>query len=250
MANMPILRNIHNDTPADAIDVEWNYNTIETYVNTKLIKQDGSVAMTAPLTLQAGDPTDPTHAVNKAYADRGLPPGVMVEFGAGTLPASMVGVWLFCDGSIQTIATYPDLHAVIGSTFNTGGEPAGQFRLPDFRARVAVGHASAAGPLYNSVGYVGGTPDASLIVHSHTASGSASQDTHDHSQWIRDNQGARTDGTGSELVPSNPIEWLPERTSSDSHSHSISVSVNETGIGDGLNVNLQPYIIIGKIIKT
>lgn len=33
MADMPTLRDVLNGTAADATDVEWNFNTIETYTN-------------------------------------------------------------------------------------------------------------------------------------------------------------------------------------------------------------------------
>lgn len=38
--------------------------------------------------------------------------------------------WLLCEGQVVAIATYPGLYATLGTTFNTGGEGAGNFRLP------------------------------------------------------------------------------------------------------------------------
>lgn len=49
MADMATLRDIVNGTTADATDVEWNFNTIETHVNTALIRADGAVAMATDL---------------------------------------------------------------------------------------------------------------------------------------------------------------------------------------------------------
>jgi microcystin-dependent protein len=71
----------------------------------------------------------------------------------GTLPGSeypvgsyIDGAWasapagfLMCDGSVQLRATYARLFAVIGTTYNTGGETGSQFRLPDLRNRTKVG---------------------------------------------------------------------------------------------------------------
>lgn len=46
---------------------------------------------------------------------------------------------LLCDGSVVSQTTYADLYAAISTIYNTGGEGAGNFRLPDFRARFPVG---------------------------------------------------------------------------------------------------------------
>lgn len=42
--------------------------------------------------------------------------------------------YLFCNGDVISQTTYASLFAVVGSAYNTGGEGAGNFRLPDFRA--------------------------------------------------------------------------------------------------------------------
>ena len=39
---------------------------------------------------------------------------------------------LACDGYILKIADYRKLHAVIGTTFNTGSEASDEFRIPDY----------------------------------------------------------------------------------------------------------------------
>ena len=44
--------------------------------------------------------------------------------------------WLLCQGQTVAQAIYVDLSALLGGAFNTGGEPAGSFRLPDLRNRV------------------------------------------------------------------------------------------------------------------
>jgi microcystin-dependent protein len=41
--------------------------------------------------------------------------------------------WLKCVGAVLLRASYPKLFAVIGTTYNTGGELSTQFRLPDWR---------------------------------------------------------------------------------------------------------------------
>lgn len=46
--------------------------------------------------------------------------------------------YLLCDGTVYLRATYAALFAVIGTTYNTGGETGSQFRVPDFRGRTKV----------------------------------------------------------------------------------------------------------------
>lgn len=49
MADMPNLRDILNGTAADATDVEWNFNTVETHIDNELIRVDGANPMEANL---------------------------------------------------------------------------------------------------------------------------------------------------------------------------------------------------------
>ncbi|WP_409284297.1 phage tail protein [Pseudomonas protegens] len=64
-----------------------------------------------------------------------LPVGAMVPFPKGTVPAGFLEV----DGSVQSAATYPDLAAYLGTTFNKGDEGAGNFRLPESRGEFLRG---------------------------------------------------------------------------------------------------------------
>lgn len=47
--------------------------------------------------------------------------------------------WLLCDGRTVSTTTYAALFLLLGTTFNTGGEAGGTFRLPDLRGRVIAG---------------------------------------------------------------------------------------------------------------
>lgn len=64
-----------------------------------------------------------------------LPVGTMLPFPKGTVPLGFLEV----DGSAQSAACYPDLAAYLGSTFNTGTEEVGFFRLPDSRGEFLRG---------------------------------------------------------------------------------------------------------------
>lgn len=64
-----------------------------------------------------------------------LPVGTMVAFPVNKLPPGFLEI----DGSLKSIAAYPDLAAFLGTAFNTGGEGAGNFRLPESRAEFLRG---------------------------------------------------------------------------------------------------------------
>lgn len=53
--------------------------------------------------------------------------------------AAVPSGWLATDGTVVSIAEHPSLYGIIGTTFNTGGEGAGAFRLPNWPAPVPGG---------------------------------------------------------------------------------------------------------------
>ena len=73
------------------------------------------------------------------------PVGALIGFATDTDPATLDIRALICDGSTVSEATYADLFAVIGTKWNTGGEPGGSFRLPDFRGKFRRGYDAGAG---------------------------------------------------------------------------------------------------------
>lgn len=75
--------------------------------------------------------------------------------------------WLWANGSVVSQATYAALFAVIGTAFNTGGEGAGNFRLPDLRGRGPfgkdnMGGVTAAGQITLAGSGISGTSLAAL----------------------------------------------------------------------------------------
>ncbi|MDU9402519.1 phage tail protein [Pseudomonas sp. zfem004] len=65
----------------------------------------------------------------------GLPVGSMLPFPRDVVPTGFLEV----DGSVHSIAMYPDLAAYLGGAFNKGDEKAGEFRLPDSRGEFLRG---------------------------------------------------------------------------------------------------------------
>lgn len=64
-----------------------------------------------------------------------LPVGTMVAFPVNKLAPGFLEI----DGSVKSIAAYPDLAAFLGTVFNQGNEGAGNFRLPESRAEFLRG---------------------------------------------------------------------------------------------------------------
>lgn len=64
-----------------------------------------------------------------------IPPGVSLEYSGTSLPT---GRYLWENGVVLSRSLYPELFAVIGTSFNTGGESGSQFRLPNKMGKVVV----------------------------------------------------------------------------------------------------------------
>ncbi|WP_448106573.1 phage tail-collar fiber domain-containing protein [Pseudomonas azerbaijanoccidentalis] len=64
-----------------------------------------------------------------------LPVGTVVAFPVNKIAPGFLEV----DGSVKSIATYPDLGAFLGTAFNKGDEGAGNFRLPESRGEFLRG---------------------------------------------------------------------------------------------------------------
>lgn len=61
--------------------------------------------------------------------------GMLLPYAGAAAPSG----WLLADGSTVSQVTYAALFAVCGTTFNTGGEPVGTFRLPNMISRSVIG---------------------------------------------------------------------------------------------------------------
>jgi len=91
-----------------------------------------------------------------------VPVGAVLSFPTGVVPAG----YLELDGSVQSIATYPDLAAYLGTTFNKGDEGAGNFRLPESRGEFLRGWDHGRGV---DVGRgIGTNQGQSMVDHYHT----------------------------------------------------------------------------------
>jgi microcystin-dependent protein len=192
---------IINNTPADAVPVEANYNVIAEFTNSQVINRDGSVSMDAPLLLK-GDPTETGHAANKGYVDGLLPVGIIMPFGGVAAPA---GDWLLCDGASKSTSTYKTLFDVLGYRYGGSG---GNFLLPKLNGRVPVG-VDATKTEYNTVGKSGGSLALGLKAHTHAIN-------HDHAVFNTSSVG----GSHSHSIDHNHAAF--PSVAAGAHDHDIS----------------------------
>lgn len=199
-------------------------------LNDGLEKSGGT--MTGALVL-AGAPAADLQAATKAYVDTQvstrLPTGIITMW-SGAVDAVPTG-WALCNGTNGT---------------------------PDLRDRFVVG----AGSSY-AVGATGGSKDAIVVAHSHSAS-TAGAGGHNH--YVAAG-GAREDLTGSNYVRvsaaggegglvNNNFEYELQGTpnvadvglTSSVGNHTHGVTVDSTG-SSGTNANLPPYYALAYIMK-
>lgn len=132
---------------ADSTDSVFNASddrnfTIKTNGVARLTINSTDATSTVPIVLP-GSPSSGLQAATKTYVDTtaggyATPSGAIIAYGASTAPSG----WLLCDGSAVSQTTYSSLYAAIGTTWNTTGEGAGNFRLPDFRGQFLRGYDS------------------------------------------------------------------------------------------------------------
>jgi microcystin-dependent protein len=176
--------------------------------------------MTGDLTL-AGAPTNSNHAATKAYVDTA----------SGT--------------SAVLAAVYPVGSIYINATNSTNpGTLLGFGTWTAFGAgRVPVGFSSGDSS-FNSSEKTGGSKDAIVVSHTHTASSSSSVSDPGHAHNVTyyqdiSNTGGNPQGTSSSTVMST----VATAGASTGISVSTSTTVSSTG-SSGTNANLQPYITV------
>ena len=157
------------------------------------------------------------------------PTGVVMPFSRSTTAPTG---WLLCNGDQVSQTTYAALYAVIGASYNTGGETTGNFRIPDLRGRAIVGldnlGGSDAGRLdvTNTIGTAGGSQYHTLTI--------AQMPNHNHTIL------------GYRAGPNNNFYGAIEAYAPGGDG---STSTAYEGGGQAHN-NMPPYMLLGYIIKT
>jgi microcystin-dependent protein len=160
------------------------------------------------------------------------PVGSVIAFAGSTAPDG----WLLCDGSNYSSANFPDLHAVIGTSFGSTG---GNFHVPDLRTRVPVG-LSSSNTQFQEIGDVGGAAEHTLSVaemptHGHDVYGGT---TSDPNAWgIRRGEARGVAGV-----------WYGGGLAFTTHDGGGNQLIGDSGSGDAHN-NMPPFVVMNYIIK-
>lgn len=221
---------------------EWNAAT--TYFTGSIVKKAGTTELYGSAVdnnLGNALPSQTSNGNWNYLNPQTVAPGVITDFGGTSAPFG----WLACDGSVIAQASFPALFSAIGANWNTGGEGAGNFRLPDLRGRATVGAGSGSGLSPRTVGQTFGeeqhvltTPE--LAAHNH----GVTDPGHVHAEI--GTPGAPTAGTISLVAfTSAQSRVIADNT----QSAPTGISINNAGGGGGHN-NIQPSGVALKIIKT
>jgi microcystin-dependent protein len=194
-------------------------------------------------------PTGATGAEG-AVGPAGNPPptGAIFDYGGTTAPTG----YLLCNGQTVSRVTYADLFAVIGTSFGAG-DGVTTFGIPDLRGRVTVGldnlGGSDAGRLSvaNTLGGSGGAQTHTLTIaelanHNHPIANSTSH-THGPGTGTTTFLGGGSPG-GLAVGFGTGVDGASTTAAGGVHAHNITAAGS-----DNAHNNMQPYMLLGKIIK-
>lgn len=142
--------------------------------------------------------------------------------------------WLYCNGLLLEIGTYPELFSVIGNTF--GGDGRTTFGLPDLRGRIAMGMGAGAGLTNRKIGQKVGAESVLLSVDQLPA--------HDHTLRATNSAASVTQPAGNILAGS--VSGMTYRNAATSVVMG-SGSIGSTG-SNTPHMNVQPSTVLNFII--
>jgi microcystin-dependent protein len=160
-----------------------------------------------------------------------VPVGAVVAYGSSTAPKG----WLSCLGQEVYRGDYPDLFAVIGTTYGAG-DGSTTFRLPNLAGRAVVGQGSGAGLTSRAMGATGGAETHTLTTgeipsHSHTSNATGG------AVGLITANGANT-----------AIEVDASSVEPNLYAAPAALSINNEGGGSAHN-NMQPFAVLNYIIR-
>lgn len=210
--NFAIKDSLVTTDPAKIIkgtEIDNEYNAISNAISSKA--DTNSPALTGTPTVPTATPgTNTTQIASCAFVlVNGIPSGCIVMW-SGSI-ASIPSGWVLCNGSNGT---------------------------PDLRNRFVVG----AGSTY-AVGATGGSKDAVVVSHTHTAS--VTDTGHTHTAFTVFSQSG---GTGATLAAGGTGVIMTNQNVVSSATTGISVSNSTTGVS-GTDANLPPYYALAYIQK-
>jgi microcystin-dependent protein len=216
------------------------------------VASDGQTPMSSSLNMASNkiisvtDPTNAQDAATKAYVDAADAILTAAIAAVSSVPTATINMWptataptgyLLCAGSAVSRTTYAALFAVIGTTFGVG-DGTTTFNVPNYTNRMPYG---------TTIGATGGTADAIVVSHTHTATSTVTDPTHNHTI----SPFSSSPGGGGGTPGGDWKHDLGGTVTTSSSSTGITVATSNASTGSsGTNQNLPPYLGINFIIKT
>lgn len=233
------------------ITSSWANSTLSDIANslTQSVSADGQTPVTGALNMtghlinNVTDPVSAQDATTKAYVDAADAVLTAAIAAIPSLPTGTINMWptasaptgyLLCAGSAVSRTTYAALFAVISTTFGVG-DGTTTFNLPNYTNRMPYG---------TTIGATGGSADAIVVSHTHTAT--VTDPSHWHYQPNSGGAGGTITAPGGQANTGNSAYTGYSGTAT--AVTGISVANSTTG-ASGTNANLPPYLGINFIIK-
>lgn len=204
----------------------------------------------APIAPTAAPGTNTTQIATTAFVlANGVPTGGLIMWSTASAPSG----FLLCDGSAVSRSTYAALFAIVGTTFGVG-DGSTTFNVPNYTNRFPYG---------TTLGSTGGSANATLVSHTHTATSTASGGSHQHFTVFNAEQGNEGSLNASNTIvrrgsyggdynydfASNASAANIGLTSASNATPTVATT-NSTEGSSATNANLPPYLGINFIIKT
>ena len=165
------------------------------------------------------------------------PVGTISAFAGSSAPTG----WVLCDGRTLNRTTYSALFAVLGIAFNTGGEAATDFRLPDLRGRVVVG--------MDSMSTLQGSADRVVGAWADSLGGAAGAETHTLTNSEMPSHNHTSPTASTTIIISSAVATAQSLGGAGGTAVNYAAATANTGGGAAHN-NIQPSIALTAIIYT
>lgn len=165
--------------------------------------------------------------INVSASAAALPAGTIQMFAGSAAPTG----WLFCNGASLLRADYPDLFAVIGTTY--GAADGTHFTLPDLRGRTPIGVGTGAGLTARALAATGGAETHTLT--------SGEMPSHTHGLTAGGTKSGALmppSATGFGAGPGGPPDEV-----------AAVINVSDSTGGGTAHANMQPWLAVNFMIK-
>ena len=218
-----------NFTVNGNLTVTGNTTEVGTLTAANLTVTNNASFAVGPTAPTATTGTNTTQLATTAFVQAAIvntPSGSILMWPTASAPSG----YLLCDGTAVSRTTYATLFALFGTTFGSG-DGSTTFNLPSYTSRMPYG---------TTIGATGGSADAVVVSHTHTAT--VTDPGHYHFTTAMNQPG------GAVAIAGTVFNYGAS-TQSSTATTGISVANSTTGVS-GTNANLPPYLGINFIIKT